>query len=342
MELLENILKKYNIPLCLLGIIFFVFSCSVSSEERRIIFQWGRDDPSGEIYTINPDGKEPLRLTFNPASTLAAFPPTDSHPIWSPDGKKIAFMSMRDNDNGVDVYVLNADGKQQKRLTHSGVISSEALAWSPDSKKLALVESGALTLFDVSSGSSSKILNDIPSTITWAPDGKKILLGGFLNGINNTMWLINSDGSDMRKFPSETVFGREPNWSPDGKRIVFTKTGRNEKGEHIVQGLFLINSDGTKLISLASARTRYPVWSPDNQRIAFLKEGKVALINPDGSKLKILFDNDYDNDSLTWSPDSKKLAFTHDAELYVANVENAQIQQITSGRKIALYPFWGR
>jgi Tol biopolymer transport system component len=67
-----------------------------------------------EVYTVNPDGSELAKITNNPA--------IDMSPAWSPDGTKIAFMR---NDamvsasgfNNEDIYVMNADGTEQRRLT---------------------------------------------------------------------------------------------------------------------------------------------------------------------------------------------------------------------------------
>src|ERR671932_391217 len=81
-----------------------------------------------EIYTVNPDGSELAKITNNPAS--------DMNPAWSPDGTKIAF---RRNDamvsasglNNEDIYVMNADGTEQRRLTDD--TGDDSLpAWSPD------------------------------------------------------------------------------------------------------------------------------------------------------------------------------------------------------------------
>ncbi|HYY08613.1 MAG TPA: hypothetical protein VFA25_08420, partial [Actinomycetota bacterium] len=78
---------------------------------------------SGNIYTIAADGSPPLsQLTFDGQS---------DHPRWSPDGTKIAF------DRAGDIYVMAANGQNQRRLTTFG--SSSEPAWAPSGKRLVFV-----------------------------------------------------------------------------------------------------------------------------------------------------------------------------------------------------------
>ena len=70
---------------------------------------------------MDTDGQNQARLTVNKAN--------DTNPVWSPDGKKIAFMS--DRDGLEQIYVMDADGKNQIKLTDIRVGKSRHLAWSP-------------------------------------------------------------------------------------------------------------------------------------------------------------------------------------------------------------------
>ena len=78
-----------------------------SPDGKRLLFESTRDGNS-EIYVMDADGSNPVRLTHDPALDMA--------PRWSPDGSKIAFMSRR--DGSPEIYLIGADGTGLKRLTH--------------------------------------------------------------------------------------------------------------------------------------------------------------------------------------------------------------------------------
>ena len=97
----------------------------------KIAFESSRDFGKFEfrynIYVVDTDGKNLLRLTQGPAS--------DTYPTWSPDGTQIAFVS--DRNNGIDIYLMNADGTNPIQLTHNVWEMDGGPSWSPDGRKIA-------------------------------------------------------------------------------------------------------------------------------------------------------------------------------------------------------------
>ena len=89
------------------------------SPDRKKFASYSRNGNT-EIYVENADGREDKRLTNNPAGDWA--------PTWSPNGKKIVFLSNRDGNN--EIYVMNADGSEQKRLTNNRA-QDMCPSWSP-------------------------------------------------------------------------------------------------------------------------------------------------------------------------------------------------------------------
>ncbi len=81
-----------------------------STPVYKIVFYSNRNG-NNLIYKMNIDGSGLAKLTYNSSS--------DYNPIWSPDGQKIVFMSDREN-NLWKIYIMNSNGRNQKRLTYSG------------------------------------------------------------------------------------------------------------------------------------------------------------------------------------------------------------------------------
>ena len=117
-----------------------------SPDGTKIAFT-SRRDGNAEIYSMNADGSDPTNLTHN-APILVGEPPqpqndgVDEFPSWSPDGRKIAFMSdhVLDPSAHPEIFVMNADGSGQTDLTNSPE-SDLTPSWSPDGRKIAFVGS---------------------------------------------------------------------------------------------------------------------------------------------------------------------------------------------------------
>ncbi len=224
-----------------------------------------------------------------------------AHPTWSPDGQWIAFDMAEKIEGHIreTIWVMRSDGSQAQRLYIPPHFSgARDVAWSPDGEWLAFYFSGEEGI-DIwvckSDGSGLKrlITSADPESIytvqpAWSPDGKRIAYTqqiitprpeghGFL--VDNTIWVMNADGSDVRQITT----GEVPAWSPDGNKIAFVRT--IEEPEY--QGQIWVRdlSSGEEW-SLGSG---YEVaWSPDGQWIAFADTSareEVLKTKEDGSPL---------------------------------------------------------
>lgn len=187
--------------------------------QGKIAFQSKRDGGNYEIYTMNSDGSNQTRLTFNAGN--------DARPAWSPNGQQIAFSSTQDGNT--DIYVMDADGKNQRRLTHHPAFDNRP-SWSPDGSQIVF-GSGRVSdpidhtieifIMDADGNNQQQITHFevIASKPKWSPNGEWIL---FQSG---EIYAIRPDGSDLWQVSApriDTVMSLG-DWSPDGKRVLYTE-----------------------------------------------------------------------------------------------------------------------
>jgi Tol biopolymer transport system component len=146
----------------------------------------------------------------------------------------------------------------------------------------------------------------------WSPDGRTILFESTLNGPAG-VFVIQADGSGLRRLTPDTSSNYQPHWSPDGTRIVFSST----RGGH--GDLYLMNADGsgvTRLTSTSGGAWYQASFSPDGRRIVFQgrqdnaeTRDRVFVINADGSGLRQLSDSMVGAEGPHWSPDGTTIRF---------------------------------
>lgn len=229
-------------------------------------------DRSFSVGTVSPDG--------GPESTLV----TDGlEPAWSPDGKRLAFVSRRSGD--YDLYVAGADGSNLRELTRRGTDES-APAWSPDGKRLVFVRGSA---------------------------------GGYSQEDERFgIYVVNADGSHLRRVTKRAgYFQRAPTWSPNGKWIAFLL----EDSVEVMQtelDLYLVHPNGRRLhpLTQTAADEDSASWSPDGTRLLFDRDRDgsgghdVGVLNLRTRTTRLLIAGATDDAEPTWSPDGTMIAFT--------------------------------
>jgi TolB protein len=240
-------------------------------------------DGNWEIYSISDDGRTAKNLTNNPAQDL--------DPSWFPDGKKIAFYSNRAGNS--DIYVMNADGTGVTNLTsHEATDTGPAV--SPDGKYILFMSTrdhaeGEIYVMDADGGNVRRLTNndlyeELPS---WSPDGRQIAFCRQLaaeteaGATNAEIFLMNVNGSNVRRLTHLDSFDSCPVWNIDGKRLAFHYSDKDGAG------IMSLGSDGQdlKVISQPTGDW-YPNWLPGN-RILFVSgagsQYNVYVMNADGS-----------------------------------------------------------
>src|SRR5215471_1851456 len=217
---------------------------SWSPDGQKLVFMSDRDHDI-EIYVENLDGTNVKRLTHAPGR--------DAHPIFSHNGRRIAFQSPRDGKEP-QVYVMNADGSEQTRLT-----DLPGFTGVPD----------------------------------WSPDDEQIIFQSNLNPTHDPwhwqIFIMNSDGSGLKQLTHDDYNDQVPKWSPDGKRILFT----SETGQGPDIFTYDLQTRQLKRLTTNAPGQGAPFWSPDGKTIAFtVRRGDssdVYLMDADGSNQRKAF-----------------------------------------------------
>ncbi len=201
------------------------------------------------------------------------------HPIWSPDGKKIAFISDRSGEN--EIWVTSSEGAgEPTQLTHGLKGNALNLVWSPDGGHLSLMDREArLLMIDAKSGDIKLIdqapfvgsYDSITAAITFSPDGKYVAFSRPEPGWTSSVWIADVDGTKKLQLNLSGINAQAPDFDVTGKFLIYlSDTQLNPTGQSYTNKYGFDNSTRVYMVAL-SAATESPFLPKDDE------EGAAAV-----------------------------------------------------------------
>ncbi|MGE5480464.1 MAG: prolyl oligopeptidase family serine peptidase [Chloroflexota bacterium] len=296
-----------------------------------------------DLYATKIDGSETKQLTDDKYS--------DMNPVWSPDGKKIAFLSNREIEKGFQAFVMDFPSGTPKRITDAeGGVSN--LAWSPDGKYLSFtsdvkIDKTPADKYPNYSKAKIRIYGKLPVR-HWDE---------WIDENYSHLFIIPADGGEAKDLmPGEAFdtplkpFGgaEEIAWSPDGKEIAYTCKKDDNFALNTNSEIFIVTLNDFKTKVITTGMMGYekaPLYSPDGKYIAFTSQERpgfesdrirVMLYDRATGKIDELTKNlDQWVEEKIWAPDSKAMyASVTDSgcvQIHKLTVDGAKDERVTKG-----------
>jgi dipeptidyl aminopeptidase/acylaminoacyl peptidase len=297
-----------------------VGSVALSSDGHRVAYTVAMRDrpgrPYGQLWLFD--------LAAQKSSRVGSEKDAGGSPLWSPDGKLLAFFGRHGEQSGL--FVVHADGSEITFLASSKGTNSplpgtgRETTWSPDGKRLAFISSTPSALVVEASGDPMVITRYL-----YKPDAGEGMTR-FNDNQRLHIFVVDLASKQVRQLTSGETDEHSIDWSPDGKEILFASNREPNQDEFFNYDVFALRVDdgNTRRITSTEFNEYEPLWSPDGRRIVYrgtrrgltdrettMEDTHVWVMNSDGSdrrEIGAVLDNRQGVPQ--WSPDGNSVYFT--------------------------------
>ena len=310
---------------------------AISPDGRQVAWVESLGPGQTAIYAGPAQGGTPHRIT---AAAPGSKHSEDSI-AWSPDSKRIAFLSDAIKSNQPQLYISSAAGGLATKLTSvKGLLASPG--WSPDGKTLAVLFTENATR------EAGPLVAETPQT------------GEIKDAVTEQrLALVDVVGGKLRQITPEDMYVYEFAWSPDGKRFVATAAHGNGDDNWYIAQIYTVDATGGPMTSIykppIDSQIASPAWSPDGKSVAFISGimsdepavgGDVFIVPAAGGEARnVTPDMKASASWLTWDPSGTKILFGEDIDglsgIATVQVDGGKIETLVQDRGRIVANGWG-
>ncbi|HSM86638.1 MAG TPA: S9 family peptidase [Candidatus Limnocylindrales bacterium] len=312
------------------------FQAAISPDGKMVAWVESAGAGKSAIYVsaVNGNGR-PRRITAGPASTFHS----EDSVAWSPDSKRIAFLSDAAKAGQPQIYVSGSAGGPAKKITRvKGFLASPG--WSPDGTRLAVL------FTENAARSAGPLVAETPRT-------------GLIQDavVEQRLAVVNFSTGKLQQISPPDMYVYEYDWSPDGKRFVTTAARGNGDDNWYVAQIYTLEAGGGAMKSIykPTLQVAKPVWSPDGRSVAFISGlmsdepsvgGDIFVVPAAGGEARnITPDMKASASSLAWMHDGRSILFGEEVDgesgIAAVDVAGGKIETLWHGPEQLTADGWG-
>jgi TolB protein len=270
-------------------------------------------------------------------ASRAAAPVRYWSPVWSPDGKRIAFVSDRDGSAFGNLYVANADGSNPRQITRDDV-GKTGLAWSPNGNWIAYQAYAYIEEVSPDGDRHRRLTGYGGMQPDFSSSGRRIAYANAAAEFYSSIYVMRPDGTKKTAaaLPRESESLTQPTWSPDGQKLAFS-VGTAADTNFITPYLAVISRyRGRRAKYIRGHLSLSADWSPDGRKILLVQsvrhgngydDWRISILDLRTRKLHYL--GRHASFTARWSPDARRILFENGGRLFVMNADGSNVREVT-------------